>query len=173
MQRISDSTRLVIAAVSGLCIAGGIELILPCDFVLASDEASFSDGYMNVSLLPGAGGTQRLPRALGALRAKDMILTARFVKGPEAASIEFVTRSVPAAELETTVEQLICGLLLKSFAARRAVKYLVNQGLRGPLESGLQLERAYVGRFETTEPDAHEGLLAFVEKRKPNFRLPT
>jgi enoyl-CoA hydratase len=141
MRRIEDSTRLVIAVVSGFCVAGGIELILPCDFVLASEEASFSDGHMNISLLPGAGGTQRMPRAIGALSAKDLILTARFIKGPEAAAIGLVTRCVVATELESAVEQLLASLLQKSFAARRAIKYLINQGLRGSLESGLQLER--------------------------------
>jgi enoyl-CoA hydratase len=173
MQRIGDSPRLFIAVVTGLCVAGGIELILPCDFVLASEEARFSDGHMNVSLLPGAGGTQRMPRLIGALRAKDLILTARFIEGREAAEMGLVTTCVPGSEIESKLEQLITTLRQKSFAARRAVKYLVNQGLKGSLEAGLHLEKSYVLHFETSDPDAHEGLVAFCEKRKPKFRRPS
>lgn len=170
--RIANSARIYIAAVSGLCVAGGIELILPCDFVVASEEAAFSDGHMNVSLLPGGGGTQRMPRTIGIRRAKDLILTARMIKGREAADCGLVTYCVPGAELESKVAELVQSLSSRSFSARRAAKYLINQGLNGSLEAGLHLERSVVLGFETSDPDAHEGMLAFVEKRKPRFRPP-
>ena len=170
LERFERSELLVIAVIDGLCVAGGIELMLACDYVLATDRARFSDGHLNFSLLPGAGGTQRLPRTIGVLRAKDVLLTARMFNGREAADMQLVTRCVPAEELEAQLQLLTTELLAKSFSSRKAIKYLVNQGLRGPLAEGLQLEAAYVLHYETTHPDAHEGLMAFSEKRKPRFR---
>jgi enoyl-CoA hydratase len=170
LERLERSDLLVIAVVEGLCVAGGIELILACDFVLASDRARFSDGHLNFSLLPGAGGTQRLPRTIGVLRAKDVLLTARFFDAQEAADMELVTRCVPAAQLEPELAELTATLLSKSYSSRKAIKYLVNQGLKGSLAEGLHLEAVYVLHYETTHPDAHEGLVAFSEKRKPRFR---
>ena len=170
LERLEASSRVVIAVVEGLCVAGGIELILACDYVLASAEAKFSDGHLNFSLLPGAGGTQRMPRLIGKLRAMDLLLTARFINGAQAAELGLVTRAVPAADLASALAALTANLLEKSFSSRKAIKYLVNQGLNGPLPQGLHLEAAYVLNYETTHPDAHEGLVAFMEKRKPNFR---
>jgi enoyl-CoA hydratase len=170
LTRFEESELLVIAVVDGLCVAGGIELILACDFVIASDRARFSDGHLNFSLLPGAGGTQRMPRAIGVLRAKDVLLTARFFDAQEAAALQLVTRCIPAADLEAQVSALTTNLLEKSFSSRKAIKYLVNQGLKGTLAEGLHLEAAYVLHYETTDPDAHEGLVAFAEKRKPRFK---
>jgi enoyl-CoA hydratase len=169
LERLERSDKIVIAVVSGLCVAGGIELILACDFVVAADDARFPDGHLNFSLLPGAGGTQRMPRAIGVLRAKDLLLTARFFDGREAAQIGLVSFSVPATDLERRVDELTTTLLQKSFSSRRAIKYLANQGLKGTLSEGLHLEAAYVLHYETTHPDAHEGLLAFAEKRRPRF----
>jgi len=170
LERFERSELLVLAVIDGLCVAGGIELMLACDFVLASERARFSDGHLNFSLLPGAGGTQRLPRTVGVLRAKDVLLTARMFDAREAADMQLVSRCVPTEELEAQLQQLLSSLLEKSFSSRKAIKYLVNQGLKGSLAEGLQLEGAYVLHYETTDPDAHEGLLAFSEKRKPRFR---
>jgi enoyl-CoA hydratase/carnithine racemase len=169
LERLERSDKLVIAIVGGLCVAGGIELILCCDLVLASDGARFSDGHLNFSLLPGAGGTQRLPRFVGVLRAKELLLTARTFDAAEAAEMGLVTWCVPAAQLEEKFAELTAALLQKSFSSRKAIKYLVNQGLSGSLAQGLQLEAAYVLHYESTHPDAHEGLSAFAEKRKPHF----
>jgi enoyl-CoA hydratase len=170
LERFERSELLVIAVIDGLCVAGGIELMLACDFVLASDRARFSDGHLNFSLLPGAGGTQRMPRTIGVLRAKDLLLTARMFDAREAAAMQLVTRCVAAGDLEEQLKELTSGLLEKSFSSRRAIKYLVNRGLKGSLAEGLELEAAYVLHYETTDPDAHEGLVAFSEKRKPRFR---
>jgi enoyl-CoA hydratase len=170
IERLERSDKVVIAVVQGLCVAGGIELMLGCDFVLAAHEAKFSDGHLNFSLLPGAGGTQRMPRSIGILRAKDLLLTARTIDGQQAEGLGLVTCSVPAASLEEKVRELTATLLTKSFSSRRAIKYLVNQGMKGTLAEGLHLEAAYVLHYETTHPDAHEGLAAFAQKRKPKFR---
>jgi enoyl-CoA hydratase/carnithine racemase len=172
MDRIVATSKLVIAVVEGLCVAGGLELILCCDLVIATETASFSDGHLNVALLPGSGGTQRMPRWTGPLRAKELMLTARFVDGKEALALGLVTYCWPAAELTERLASLSADLLRKSFAARAAIKYLVNQSQETPLSAGLQIERAFVQHFETTHPDAHEGILAFVEKRKPKFGPP-
>lgn len=171
-RRIEDCDRLIIAVVEGLCVAGGLEIMLCCDIVIATETASFSDGHMNVALLPGAGGTQRLPRRVGVLRAKDLLFTSRFISGREAEAMGLVTRCVPAERLGKDLAELIASLSEKSFAALAAMKYLVNEGMKGTLESGLRLEKTYVVHFETTHPDAREGLLAFNEKRKPRFAPP-
>jgi enoyl-CoA hydratase/carnithine racemase len=156
--------------VDGLCVAGGIELILCCDYVIATDRARFSDGHLNLALLPGAGGTQRMPRLIGRLKAMDLMLTARMIDGRQAADIGLVTLCVTEASLAQTLQDLIDCLAEKSFAARSAIKFLVNEGLKGTLDCGLRFERAFAVHFESTHPDAYEGLLAFSEKRKPNFR---
>jgi enoyl-CoA hydratase len=111
-----------------------------------------------------------MPRTIGVLRAKDVLLTARMFNGREAADMQLVTRCVPAEELEAQLQLLTTELLARSFSSRKAIKYLVNQGLKGSLAEGLQLEAAYVLHYETTDPDAHEGLMAFSEKRTPRFR---
>jgi enoyl-CoA hydratase len=170
LQRIEESELLVIAVVDGLCVAGGIELILACDLVIASERARFSDGHLNFSLLPGAGGTQRLPRQVGPLRAKELLLTARTFDGQEAAAMQLVTRCIPTNGLDRHVTELIANLLEKSFSSRKAIKQLVNRGLKLSREDGLAMEAGYVLKYETTHPDAHEGLVAFSEKRKPRFR---
>lgn len=172
MRHIEEIDRVVIAVVEGLCVAGGLELILCCDMVIATETARFSDGHLNVALLPGAGGTQRLPRHIGVLRAKDLLFTSRFISGREAEAMGLVTRCVSPDRLEAELSGLVEKLCEKSFAALAAMKYLVNQGLKGDLAAGLRLEQTYVVHFESTHPDAHEGLLAFNDKRKPQFAPP-
>jgi enoyl-CoA hydratase/carnithine racemase len=172
MDNMIATEKLVIAFVDGLCVAGGLELVLCCDFVIATERASFSDGHLNVALLPGSGGTQRLPRWTGALRAKELMLTARFIGAEEALAIGLVSYFWRSEDVEERRRELIDGLLKKSFASRAAIKYLINQSNEMPLSAGIHLERAFVQHFETTHPDAHEGILAFVEKRRPAFRKP-
>lgn len=168
-ERIEQSKQLFIAVVDGLAVAGGIELMLRCDIVLASDESAFSDGHLNVSLLPGGGGTQLIPRMINPLRAKLFMLTAGFIDGRTAAEFGLVSAAYPRDRLEDEVASLIETLLSKSYGARSAIKYLVNQSMRTTLDAGLSIETAFVEHFETTHPHAHEGLKAFSEKRKPSF----
>lgn len=167
--RIDASEKLFIAVVDGLAVAGGVELMLRCDIVYASHEAAFGDGHLNVSLLPGAGGTQLIPRMINPLRAKLFMLTTDFMDGKQAAEAGLVSAAFPRAELEAEVAKLLEKLLSKSFGARSAIKYLVNQSMRTGLDAGLAIEGAFVTHFECTHPHAHEGLLAFYEKRKPDF----
>ena len=169
LDRIERLPCLVIAVVDGLCVAGGIELILACDYVLASRRARFSDGHLNFSLLPGAGGSQRMPRLMGRLRALDLLLTARMIDGPEAAALGLVTRCVEDDALEPELVRLIEALLAKSFSSRAAIKHLVNRGMDMDRQAALAFEADYVLDYETGHPDAHEGLLAFMDKRRPNF----
>jgi len=172
LDRLERSTRIVIAAVNGVCVAGGLELILACDVVVVAEEARIADGHLNFGQLPGAGGSQRLPRAIGTLRAKELILTGRFISGQEARDIGLASICAPAGDLPATLERLIASLLQKSHAGRSGAKYLINEGLKGALHNGLELELTYVHHYATTHPDATEGLLAFKEGRPPRFRSP-
>ncbi len=166
---IERSDKIYIAAINGPCVAGGLELLLSCDVVLAADTATIGDGHLNFGQLPGAGGSQRLPRAIGALRAKHRLLSGRMIDAAEAERIGLVGEVVPAGDLLARARDFARDLGTKSPAGLRGAKYLVNQGMTGPLESGLQLEIAYVHNYATTEPDATEGLVAFKEKRKPAY----
>ncbi len=169
---VERSDRIVIAAVNGFCVAGGLELMLACDMVVVADEARIADGHLNFGQLPGGGGSQRLPRAIGSLRAKELIFSGRFVSGREAVTLGLATACVPLSDLPKTVKELAESLVQKSYAGRRGSKYLVNEGLKGTLRSGLELEIAYVHNYATAHPDAMEGLMAFKEKRPPHFLRP-
>lgn len=159
-----ERSRLVyIAAINGFCVAGGLELMLACDLAIAAREAKIGDGHLNFGQLPGAGGSQRLPRAIGAQRAKLLLLSGRLVDGVEAERIGLVAEAVPLADLATHVDTLVAGLMERSRAGIEGMKHLVNQGLRGSFADGLRMEVDYVHRYATSEPDATEGLVAFQE----------
>lgn len=169
LDAIERSEKIYIAAVNGACVAGGLELMLACDLVLAAESARIGDGHLNFGQLPGAGGSQRLPRAIGAIRAKHLMMTGALVGARDALAKGLVGEVLPDAELRTHAAGLAQGLATKSKAGLRGMKYLVNEGLRGSIESGLELEMSYVHNYATTEPDAMEGLVAFKEKRKPRY----
>lgn len=166
---IEASNRIYIAAVNGLCVAGGLEFILACDMVIAADTARIGDGHLNFGQLPGAGGSQRLPRAIGALRAKHLMLTGALLDAAEAERIGLVGKVVPADTLGSYVTGLCEDLLSKSRAGAQGAKHLINESAVRGLQDGLRYEMAYVHRHATQEPDAIEGLEAFRDKRKPNF----
>lgn len=168
---IEASPKIFIAAVNGVCVAGGLELILACDLVVAADTARIGDGHLNFGQLPGAGGSQRLPLAVGLSRAKQLILTGDLLSAAEAERIGLVTELAPAEKLDTAVETLIAKLARKSPAGLRGAKHLVNATLTHDLADGLRHEIEVVHRYATTEPDAIEGLVAFREKRKPDFSV--
>lgn len=169
---IEKSKKLYIAIVDGVCAAGGMEMVVCCDFIVVTEKAKFTDGHLNFALLPGAGGTQRIPRMIGALKAKDIMLTARFFGGEEAYQMGLATYFWPSDETETKTNELVDNLLQKSFAARAALKFLVNKSQNSSLSEGLEIEFATVQHFEGTHPDTHEGISAFVEKRQPSFLPP-
>ncbi|MDP6344017.1 MAG: enoyl-CoA hydratase/isomerase family protein [Alphaproteobacteria bacterium] len=166
---IESSERIYIAAVNGITVAGGLELLLACDLVLVAEAARIGDGHLKFAMLPGAGSSQRLPRAIGRLRAMDLILTARLIDGVEAERIGLASRSVPGERLMDEARELAAGLAENSPVAIKGAKYLVNEGLKGSLLEGLELEIDYAHRYATEEPDAMEGLRAFAEKRKPRY----
>jgi enoyl-CoA hydratase/carnithine racemase len=165
---IETSPKIFIAAVNGHCVAGGIELLLACDMAVAAESAKIGDGHLNFGQLPGAGGSQRLPRAVGLLRAKHLMLTGALLSAEEAERIGLVCAVAP--DLGAAVSELIAGLSRKSRVGLRGAKHLANLTLTMDLEAGLAAEIAYVHAYATTEPDAVEGLVAFKEKRNPAFK---
>jgi len=168
-EEIEGSEKIYVAAVNGVAVAGGIELILACDLVLMSAEAQIGDGHLNFAQLPGAGGSQRLPRAVGILQAKRLILTGELIDAEEAKAIGLVTKIVAGDELERVVQDLARSLLEKSAAALKGAKHLVNEGMTLERGKALAMEMDFVHDYATNHPDAMEGLRAFQEKRPAKF----
>lgn len=170
LTRIESSRCIYVAAVNGVCVAGGLELLLACDLVVADAAAKIGDGHLNFGQLPGAGGSQRLPRAIGLLRAKHLMMTGAMIDAEEARRIGLVGEVAPAGALEEHVQRLVASLSRKSQAGLRGIKRLANRaGAGGALSEDLLYEAEYVRAYVASEPDAMEGLLAFKEKRDPRF----
>lgn len=169
LQAIETSEKIYIAAVNGVCVAGGIELLLACDLAIAADSARIGDGHLNFGQLPGAGGSQRLPRVVGPLWAKRLVLTGELLTAADAKQIGLITDVVPAAELQDRVRALIAGMLEKSPVGVRSAKHLLNVAASTEFAAGLAYELDFVHRYATTEFDATEGLIAFRDKRPPRF----
>jgi enoyl-CoA hydratase/carnithine racemase len=166
---IEASKRVFIAAVNGVCVAGGLELLLACDLVYASDTARIGDGHLNFGQLPGAGGSQRLPRAIGLARAKHLFFSGDLLPAVEAERVGLVNKVVPAAELDKAVTAFIEQMAAKSPVGLAKVKHLANITAAMNLTDGLKHEIGVVHNYATTDHDATEGLIAFNKKRKPNF----
>jgi enoyl-CoA hydratase/carnithine racemase len=137
---VEDFDKPVIAAVQGHCLAGGLELVLCCDFAVAAEDANLADHHSKFNLLPGAGSSQRLPRLLGLPLAKYLLYTGRSVSGAEAARLGIVCKAVPGAELMQTVTDLANELAAKPADLLPALKKIVNRGINGELHAGLELE---------------------------------
>lgn len=167
---IEASPRVFVAVVNGACAAGGLELLLACDLVLAAHDAQIGDAHLNFGQLPGAGGSQRLPRAIGALRAKHLMLTGRFLGASEAMAIGLVNEVISSDRLLDHAWELASQLAAKSGSGIKGIKHLVNTGLQMPMGAALDFEIDYVHAYATTNPDATEGLRAFAEKRKPAYQ---
>jgi len=159
----------VIAAVAGYALGGGCELAMMCDFIIAADNARFGQPEIKLGIIPGAGGTQRLPRAMGKAKAMEMILTARLIDAQEAERGGLVARVVPLASLmdETlAAARAICGF---GRLAVMAAKESINRAYEGVLADGLMAERRlFHGLFATQ--DQKEGMDAFLTKRAPKFQ---
>lgn len=166
--RVEALPQVVIAGVHGLALAGGLELALVADLVVADEEARLGDQHANFGLVAGGGGSQRLPRVVGPRRAKELMLLGGWLSARDAQAWGLVNRVAPAGQLAETVDALARELAAKSGDASRTVKRLVNQALELDLPGGLALEREQVGLHMQTA-DAKEGLRAFVEKRPPVF----
>jgi enoyl-CoA hydratase len=158
----------VIAAVAGFALGGGCELAMMCDFIIAADNAKFGQPEIKLGIIPGAGGTQRLPRAVGKAKAMDMALTGRMMDAAEAERAGLVSRVVPLDKLME--EALGAALMVCSFSqmATMAAKESVNRAFEGTLSDGITFERRMFHALFATA-DQKEGMDAFVAKRKPSF----
>jgi enoyl-CoA hydratase len=168
-ETIRSVRKPVIAAVSGFALGGGCELAMMCDFIIAADNARFGQPEIKLGVIPGAGGTQRLPRAVGKAKAMDMALTGRMMDAAEAERSGLVSRVVPYEKLMD--EALAAALVISDFSqiATMAAKESINRAFEGTLSDGVMFERRlFHALFATT--DQKEGMDAFVSKRKPQFR---
>jgi len=170
-QLITTMEKPVIAAVAGMCFAGGLELALMCDFIYATESATFGLLEINLGLLAGWGGTVRLPRAIPAARAKEMNYRGEVIKAPEAhqwglVNRVFLSRAEMYQALEKTVEELVA----KPPLALRAAKTIINNSATcDSIDAALAIERGTIQWLAGSE-DMKEGVAAFVEKRKPSFK---
>ena len=159
----------VIAAVSGYALGGGCELVMMCDIVIAADTARFGQPEIKLGIIPGAGGTQRLPRAIGKAKAMDLILSARMMDAAEAERAGLVSRVVPAAEVLGEAIKLAETIAAYSLPSVMMAKESLKRAFEAPLEEGLLFERRMFHSLFATE-DQKEGMAAFVEKRAPGFK---
>lgn len=168
MQRLECFPQPVIAAVNGLALAGGLELVLCCDLVIAARSAKLGDAHANYGLLPGGGSSVRLPRKIGPTRAKYLLYTGEFVPAEELVAAGLVNQIVDDTELIAATEALVGKLVTKSPLGLRRMKTLVDDGLVQPIESALRLE-LLASEVHAHSYDMKEGLAAFAEKRAPQF----
>jgi enoyl-CoA hydratase len=159
----------LVAAVSGFCLGGGCELAMLCDLIVASETARFGQPEINLGLLPGAGGTQRLPRAVGKAVAMDMILTGRMLSAREALDFGLVARVVAKEAWLDEAKRAAAEIAAKGPIAARLAKESVDKAFEAPLAVGVDFERRAFYLARSSE-DADEGLNAFVEKRQPEFK---
>ena len=159
----------IVAAVSGFALGGGCELAMMCDFIIAADNARFGQPEIKLGVIPGAGGTQRLPRAIGKSKAMDLALTGRMMDATEAERAGLVSRVVPLDKLQE--EALGAALLICGFSqmATMAAKEAVNRSFEGTLADGIMFERRMFHALFATA-DQKEGMDAFVNKRPANFK---
>jgi enoyl-CoA hydratase/carnithine racemase len=166
--RLGQSALPVVAAVQGLCLAGGLELALSCDVVFAAQSARLGDQHARFGLVPGWGGSQRLARCIGLRRALDLMLSARWVGADEARDWGLVNHVAPDQELRQAALGYCRDLAAKSAAGLALMKRLAREGLDQSLDEGLSLEQAAVVDA-LLGADAEEGLSAFKERREPDF----
>jgi enoyl-CoA hydratase len=167
--RIGKIAKPIIAAVSGYCLGGGNELAMSCDMIIASENATFGQPEVNVGIMPGAGGTQRLIRAVGKYKAMEMILTGKPITAQEAYRVGLVNRVVPTESLMDEAKKIANEIASKPPISIRAAKEAILKAQDTALEVGLDFERKSFYMLFATE-DGKEGMKAFLEKRKPNFK---
>jgi enoyl-CoA hydratase len=159
----------LVAAVSGYCLGGGCELAMACDLIVASESSKFGQPETGVGVIPGAGGTQRLTRAVGKSLAMDVILSGRFLTAQEALAAGLVARVVGDGEWLEEAKRVAGDIASKAPVATRLAKEGVDRAYEAPLDLGLEHERRLL-YLAFASDDAKEGLTAFMEKRKPDFR---
>jgi enoyl-CoA hydratase/carnithine racemase len=168
MDDVESLPQPTIAVVNGVAFGGGTELLLACDLRVAAAHAQFGLTETTLAIIPGAGGTQRLPRLVGRSRAKDLILTGRRIDAAEAERIGLVSRIAPADRLRETALELARGIAENGPVAVRAAKRAIDEGCERPIAEGLEIEaRCYELVLPTK--DRLEALAAFAEKRKPRY----
>ncbi len=167
--RLKGIRKPVIAAVAGFALGGGCELAMTCDFIIAADSAKFGQPEIKIGILPGAGGTQRLPRAVGKAKAMDLVLTGRMMDAAEAERAGLVSRVVLADRLLDEALAAALQICQYSLPSVMMAKEAVNRAFESPLSEGLLFERRLFHSLFATE-DQKEGMNAFVQKRKPVFK---
>jgi len=159
----------VIAVVNGFALGGGCEIAMSCDFIYASDKAKFGQPEINLGIIPGFGGTQRLARLVGRAKAKELCMTAEMIDAQQAKDLGLVVKVFPAAQLMEETMKVANALAAKGPVALRAIKHVIDRGYDIDLKSGCALEAESFGVCFASQ-DAKEGVTAFLEKRKPNFQ---
>ena len=167
--RIKRTKKPIVAAVSGFALGGGCELMMLCDVIVVSDTSQIGQPEINIGVMPGAGGTQRLTRAVGKATAMDVILTGRFLSAAEALAGGLVSRVVPPEHFFSEAMRIAHGMAKKGPIALRLAKESVLKAHETALSEGLEYERKLFYSLFSTE-DQKEGMRAFMEKRKPDFK---
>ena len=167
--KINRVSKPVIAAVSGFALGGGCELAMSCDIIIASESARFGQPEVNLGIIPGSGGTQRLTHVVGKHRAMEMVLTGDFLTATEAERLGLVNRVVPVELLFDEAKAIALKIASKPRLAVKAAKEAVLKAANTPLEEGLEFERKSFYLLFASE-DRTEGMKAFLEKRKPEYR---
>jgi enoyl-CoA hydratase/carnithine racemase len=167
--RLERMTKPVIAAINGVCLGGGLELAMACHIRISGDRARFGQPEINLGIMPGWGGTQRLPRLIGKAKAIEWILTGDVVSAQDAHRLGLVNLLVPQDQVLKSAKDLARKLASKGAVAITQSLSAINEGLRGSLEDGMAKEAAAFAVIATTE-DSREGVKAFLEKRQPVFR---
>jgi enoyl-CoA hydratase len=168
-ERLRNIKKPVIAAVSGYALGGGCELALACDMIVASENAIFGQPEVNLGVIPGAGGTQRLARTIGKALAMEMVLNDRRLSAQEAERYGLVNRVVPVSEYLEAAIKLAAEIAARAPVAVQFAKDAVNMALETPLSAGLAYERNLFYALFSTQ-DQKEGMAAFLEKRKPDWQ---
>ena len=168
-KEIEELEKPVIAAINGYALGGGLELAMACDLRIASENAKLGQPEVNVGLIPGWGGTQRLPQFVGKGKAKEMIFTGKRIDAKTAEQLGLVNKVVPLEQLKSTVEKLASELMNKPPIAIELAKQLINSSIETDLKVGLKNEAEAFGILTSTE-DLTEGVTAFLEKRKPQYK---
>lgn len=170
LNKIESMTKPVIAAINGACLGGGLELAMSCHMRIAADEAKLGQPELNLGLIPGFGGTQRLARITNKGKAMELILTGKMISGSEAEQIGLVNRSVPLTQLLDEATALARSIIdnRSQLAISRAIR-AINEGFATSIDEGLNIEAELWSELFMTE-DVVEGVQAFIEKRQPQFK---
>ena len=168
IDKLQNLPIIVIAAVNGFALGGGTEIAIACDFIYASENAKFGQPEINLGLIPGFGGTQRLPRLIGTNMAKELIFTGKMVSAAEGSQMGLVNKVVAPEVLLEEVMKVAKEIATRGKVSLRAAKQAINNGINADLATGLKIEiDAFALCYSST--DAKEGTSAFLEKRKPDF----